>query len=142
MIDPAPCTLVLVEDDDVAAEAVIRGLERAGLTPPVVWVQDGQAALQVLRGRDPLRQAPRPRVVLLDLNMPGMSGLEFLQQLRADGDLRHEVVFVLTTSDSATDRELARQANVAAYFVKGSAGQPFTQLAQLIQSCHSTVPHP
>jgi CheY-like chemotaxis protein len=139
MIESLNLNIVLVEDDDVAAESVMRGLNRHGIDAPVVWVQDGEMALQVLRGADPARRAQRPRVVLLDLNMPRMNGFEFLQHARADPTLRDEVVFVLTTSDTDADRMRAYHENVAGYMVKASVGPQFAKLAQLLQSYRLAV---
>jgi len=137
--EPLNLSIVLVEDDDVAAESVMRGLKRSGVSAPVVWAQDGEMALQVLRGADPERSAERPRVVLLDLNMPRMNGFEFLQHVRADPVLRDEVVFVLTTSDTDADRMRAYHENVAGYMVKASVGPQFAKLAQLLQSYRLAV---
>jgi CheY-like chemotaxis protein len=139
MTEPFNLTIVLVEDDDVAAEAVMRGLTRHGVTAPVVWAGDGEVALRVLRGEDPKHPAPRPRVVLLDLNMPRMDGFEFLQHVRADEDLCDEVVFVLTTSDADADRTRSYHENVAGYMVKSSVGPQFAKLSQLLQSYHLAV---
>lgn len=139
MIETLNLNIVLVEDDDVAAESVMRGLARSGVTAPVVWAQDGEMALRVLRGSDPERRAQRPRVVLLDLNMPRMNGFEFLQHARADPVLRDEVVFVLTTSDADADRTRAYHENVAGYMVKASVGPQFAKLAQLLQSYRLAV---
>ena len=125
-------TILLAEDDDVAAEAVVRSLQKAGLNFPVVWAEDGAQALHALRGQDPARQVPRPRVTLLDLNMPRMNGFEFLQALRADRELSDDVVFVLTTSDVDTDRVRAYHAHIAGYMVKSSVGPQFSRLAQLL----------
>lgn len=125
-------TILLVEDDDVAAEAVVRSLSKAQLRFPVVWAEDGEQALSALRGRDPKRTVPRPRVTLLDLNMPRMNGFEFLQHLRADPELSDDVVFVLTTSDAESDRERAYQEHVAGYMVKAAVGPQFARLAQLL----------
>ena len=125
-------TILLTEDDDVAAEAVVRSLQKAGLRFPVVWAEDGMQALAALRGEDPARPVPRPRVVLLDLNMPRMNGFEFLQALRADADLRSDVVFVLTTSDADTDRTRAYHEQIAGYMVKSAVGPQFSRLAQLL----------
>jgi len=132
-------TIVLVEDDDVAAESVSRSLSRAGLRMPVVWAEDGVVALQMLRGAHPRERVPRPRVVLLDLNMPRMNGFEFLQHLRADPSLRDEVVFVLTTSDADTDRTRAYHGQIAGYMVKSAVGPQFTKLAQLLESYQKAV---
>ncbi len=115
-------TILLVEDDDVAAESVVRSLKHIGLDIPVVWAEDGEVALRLLRDADPLRPVPRPRVVLLDLNMPRMNGFEFLQHLRADPALHNEVVFVLTTSDDDSDRTRAYHENIAGYMVKTAVG--------------------
>jgi CheY-like chemotaxis protein len=139
MTEAMNLNILLVEDDDVAAESVMRGLSRCGISAPVVWVQDGEAALRVLRGADPERHAPRPRVVLLDLNMPRMNGFEFLQHARADPALRDEVVFVLTTSDTDADRMRAYHENVAGYMVKAAVGPQFAKLAQLLQSYRLAV---
>ena len=139
MTEALNLNILLVEDDDVAAESVIRGLSRSGVNAPVVWAEDGEVALRVLRGADPERKAPRPRVVLLDLNMPRMNGFEFLQHARADPVLRDEVVFVLTTSDADADRMRAYHENVAGYMVKSAVGPQFTKLAQLLQSYRLAV---
>jgi len=125
-------TILLAEDDDVAAEAVVRSLQKAGLPFPVVWAEDGAQALRALRGEDPARPVPRPRVTLLDLNMPRMNGFEFLQALRADEALSDDVVFVLTTSDVDTDRMRAYHAHIAGYMVKALVGPQFSRLAQLL----------
>ena len=139
MIEPLNINIVLVEDDDVAAESVMRGLKRSGINAPLVWAQDGEMGLQVLRDADPERYAPRPRVVLLDLNMPRMNGFEFLQHARADPRLCDEVVFVLTTSDTDADRMRAYHEHVAGYMVKSAVGPQFAKLAQLLQSYQLAV---
>jgi len=135
-------TILLVEDDDVAAEAVMRSLNKTGVQSSVVWAEDGLAALAILRGQDAKRHVQRPLVVLLDLNMPRMNGFEFLQQLRADPDLRDEVVFVLTTSDADSDRTRAYHEQIAGYMVKASVGPQFSKLAQLLLSYASAVKLP
>ncbi len=131
MSDPSPLHVLLVEDDDVAAEAVMRSMQRAGIPCPVTWVEDGQAALEVLREQDAQRKAPRPRLILLDLNMPRMNGFEFLEVVRADPKLKDEVIFVLTTSSADSDRSRAYDENVAGYMVKSSVGPQSSKLIQL-----------
>ena len=131
--------VLLVEDDDVAAESVVRSLNRIGCHFPVVWAEDGSIALDALRGTDPTRRVPRPRLVLLDLNMPRVDGFEFLQQLRADPALHGEVVFVLTTSDADTDRTRAYRENIAGYMVKAAVGPQFARLAELLVSYQAAV---
>jgi CheY-like chemotaxis protein len=132
-------TILLVEDDDVAAEAVVRSLNKANLRFPVVWAEHGEQALAALRGADPSRPVPRPRVTLLDLNMPRMNGFEFLQHLRADPELCDDVVFVLTTSDADADRVRAYHAHIAGYMVKAAVGPQFARLAQLLDLYHRAI---
>ena len=135
-------TILLVEDDDVAAEGVLRSLTRLGLPFPLVCAEDGRVALSILRGEDATRQVSRPLVILLDLNMPRMNGFEFLQELRADPKLCEEVVFVLTTSDADSDRMRAYQEQIAGYMVKSAVGPQFSKLAQLLLSYDAAVTLP
>jgi CheY-like chemotaxis protein len=135
-------TILLVEDDDVAAEAVMRSLNKAGIQFPVVWAEDGIDGLDILRGRHATRKVPRPRLLLVDLNMPRMNGIEFLHELRADSALKDEVVFVLTTSDDDNDRSRAYEENVAGYMVKSNVGPQFAKLVSLLQSYQSAVKLP
>lgn len=132
-------TVLLVEDDDVAAESVVRSLNRMGTPFPVVWAEDGAVALAALRGEDPARRVPRPRLVLLDLNMPRMNGFEFLEALRADPALTDDVVFVLTTSDADSDRTRAYHAHIAGYMVKAAVGPQFSKLARLLSDFNEAV---
>src|ERR1700724_1143878 len=92
--------VLLVDDDDVAAEAVTRNLRKHDVACRIVVAEDGQGALNILRGTDPDRQIRKPFVTLLDLNMPRMNGFEFLEEIRRDKALHDAVIFVLTTSDS------------------------------------------
>jgi CheY-like chemotaxis protein len=132
MTSAPPFSLLLVEDDDVAAEAVMRGLQKHALHCPVIPAEDGRAALQILRGKCSRRRIAKPYLVLLDLNMPRMNGFEFLQELRADEDLRNTVVFVLTTSGAETDRARAYRENIAGYMVKSAIGPQFSGLARFL----------
>jgi CheY-like chemotaxis protein len=138
MID-STLSILLVEDDDVAAEAVRRSLTRNGVNYPVIWVEDGLAALAALRGQSASTAVERPRIVLLDLNMPRMNGFEFLSCVRADPALQEEVVFVLTTSDADEDRTRAYREQIAGYMVKSAVGPQFAKLAGLLLAYHDAV---
>jgi CheY-like chemotaxis protein len=107
--------LVLVEDDDIDVMNVRRALERAHVTNPLFVAHNGLEALELLRSD----QVPKDRrLVLLDLNMPKMNGIEFLRALRGDQDLRSTPVVVLTTSDDDRDKVQAYDLNVAGYLLK------------------------
>ena len=132
MTSAPPLNLLLVEDDDVAAEAVVRGLHRHAMHCPVIQAEDGNTALQILRGNHTARRIAKPYLVLLDLNMPRMNGFEFLAALRADPELCDTVVFVLTTSSAETDRARAYKKNIAGYIVKSAIGPQFSGLARFL----------
>jgi CheY-like chemotaxis protein len=142
MTSGAALSLLVVDDDDVAAEAVIRGMRKHGMDCPIVVAEDGMAALQILRGNHPTRRITKPYLVLLDLNMPRMNGLEFLRELRSDEHLRSTVVFVLTTSGSDADRERAYREFIAGYMVKSGLGPQLSGLARFLTEYRATVlPH-
>jgi CheY-like chemotaxis protein len=138
----ARLSLLLVEDDDVAAEAVIRGLRKHGGDFAVVPAEDGVAALQILRGKDAAHPIAKPYVVLLDLNMPGMNGFEFLRELRADVELGGTVVFVLTTSGAEPDRARAYREHIAGYMLKSAVGPQFSGLARFLTEYRAAIQFP
>ena len=131
--------VLLIEDDDVAAEAVTRGLRRHAAEIQVTPAEDGAVALQILRGQHPTRRVAAPRLVLLDLNMPRMNGFEFLRELRSDPQLRCTVVFVLTTSDIETDRTRAYAECIAGYIVKSRLGPQCSGLARFLTEYREVV---
>jgi CheY-like chemotaxis protein len=131
MIEPPSFSILLVDDDDVAAEAVVRGLRKHAMECPIVVAEDGIVALQILRGTH-TRKIVKPYIILLDLNMPRMNGLEFLRELRHDAALKGSVVFVLTTSGATADRARAYEHSIAGYMVKSAVGPKFAALARLL----------
>lgn len=107
--------ILLVEDDEVDVMNVRRAFQRNNITNPLFIAANGVDALAMLRGGE----IPRDRrIVLLDLNMPQMNGIEFLRELRADPELRPTPVVVLTTSNDERDRIEAYNLNVAGYLLK------------------------
>jgi len=96
---------------------VQRAFQELRVLNPIHVARDGVEALELLErtGEDAL---PRPLVMLLDLNMPRMNGLELLKEVRSKEELRETTVFVLTTSDGDRDRKAAAGYNVAGYVVK------------------------
>lgn len=108
-------TIMLVDDDEVDIMNVKRAFARANIANPIFVAHNGLEALELLRsGKVP----PSRRLVLLDLNMPRMNGIEFLREIRKDPDLQALCVVVLTTSNEDRDRVEAYQLNVAGYLVK------------------------
>ncbi len=112
--------VLLVEDDEVDIMNVKRAFKRNNISNPLYIAPNGLEALALLRGENegmPTVPSTR-RLILLDLNMPKMGGLEFLQELRADTMLRNIPVVVLTTSNEDRDRIEAYNLNVAGYILK------------------------
>ena len=107
--------ILLVEDDDVDVMNVRRAFQKNHITNPLYVASNGVEALAQLRGG----KIPRDRrIVLLDLNMPQMNGIEFLREVRADPELNLTPVVVLTTSNDERDRIEAYNLNVAGYLLK------------------------
>jgi CheY-like chemotaxis protein len=107
--------ILLVEDDEVDVMNVRRAFERNNVSNPLYVAGNGLEALEMLRnGTVP----PERRLILLDLNMPKMNGIEFLQALRADPELASSSVVVLTTSNDDQDKIDAYNLNVAGYLLK------------------------
>ena len=112
--------ILLVEDDDLDVMNVQRAFKKNNILNPLFVAGNGLEALEMLRGvggSAPTVPQER-RIILLDLNMPRMNGIEFLRELRGDPALRLIPVVVLTTSDEDRDKVEASQLNVAGYIVK------------------------
>lgn len=113
--DDRTLNILLVDDDEVDVMTVKRAFTKANITNPVFVAVDGVEALALLRnGGIP----PGRRIILLDLNMPKMNGIEFLRELRSDPVLGPTPVVVLTTSNEDRDRVEAYRLNVAGYLLK------------------------
>ena len=131
--------ILIVDDDDVACEGIMRGMRANGIDLPVTIATDGLDALAVLRGKDPTRIIRSPLMILLDLNMPEMNGFEFLRELRGDPRLTRHVVFAVTTSESRQDHHYAYQHHVAGYVVKTAADRWHSRLAMLLKAYREGV---
>ena len=131
---------VLVVDDDIVDRmAVLRGFSRAGLEAEFQVASDGLEALEILRSVGHGADGGNPFLVLLDLNMPRMSGIPFLEELRKDPGLKRTVVFVLTTSDRDEDRLAAYDQFIAGYILKADAGRNFENLIKLLTAYWNVV---
>ena len=136
-----PVHILLVEDDDVDVMAVKRALRAQKIANPLTVARDGLEALDILRGQN---QPPleRPYLILLDINMPRMNGLELLAELRADPALRSSIVFMLTTSAADADKAAAYDKNIAGYIVKNDVGRGFVELVGLLDTYWRVVEMP
>lgn len=138
----ATVTILLVDDDKVDAMAVRRSFANLRIANPMIEARNGIEALARLRGESGYERVPTPCLVLLDLNMPRMGGLEFLEELRADPVLQRTVVFVMTTSAAEEDRTRAYNKNVAGYLLKHRPGQSFLESISMLESYWRVVEFP
>lgn len=133
MISGEPINILLVEDDLGHAEIVRRNLEDFRVANRIMHVTDGQAALDYLFQRNGYadEQAyPRPHIILLDLRLPKIDGLEVLRSLKEDESLKSIPVVVLTTSDAESDMVSAYEYGAGSYLVKPVDFLKFTQLLE------------
>ncbi len=131
--------LLLVEDDKVDVMNVQRALKKANVSNPLHVAGNGLEALEMLRdGRVPAGR----RLILLDLNMPRMNGIEFLRELRKDPELHNTSVVVLTTSNAERDKVDAYQLNVAGYLVKPVTFPAFVEVMAALNKYWTLVEMP
>lgn len=122
--------ILLVEDDEVDVMNVKRAFQRNRITNPLFVAGNGLEGLEMLRGQHASgKNVPDTRrIILLDINMPKMNGIEFLQELRKDEALAPTPVVVLTTSDEDQDRIEAYKLNVAGYILKPVTFSSFAEV--------------
>ena len=139
MKDDRVLHILLVEDDEVDVMNVKRAFEKNKILNPLYVATDGSEALAMLRdGRVPRER----RLVLLDLNMPGMNGFEFLRELRGDRKLAMTPVVVMTTSNDEKDKLEAYGFNVAGYLRKPVEFPRFMELTAALNKYWTLVEMP
>jgi len=111
--------ILLVEDDEIDIEDIQRTFKKNKIANPLHIANNRLDALNKLYGRNGEHKLnPQPKIILLDINMPKMCGIEFLKELRADPNLASLLVFILTSSDDDRDKIAAYKLNVAGYILK------------------------
>jgi CheY-like chemotaxis protein len=135
-------TILLVDDDEVDVRATRRAFTTLRITNPLVTARDGIEALDLLRGKNGRARLAPPYLILLDLNMPRMGGVEFLTELRDDSELCQTVVFVMTNSAASGDRMRAYQKNIAGYVLKQDMDRSFVDAIALLHHYWSMVQLP
>jgi CheY-like chemotaxis protein len=134
MLEPQTVQLLHVEDDDLCLMGLNRAFKAAKIANPVKFAHDGIEALDMLRGTNGRPRLPRPFLVLLDLNMPRMDGIEFLKELRKDEELKKSIVFIMTTSDADEDKVKAYNLGVAGYILKSNPANAFLEATALLDT--------
>jgi CheY-like chemotaxis protein len=131
--------ILLVEDDEVDVMNVRRAFQKNNIANPLYVAGDGEEALAKLRGGE---VPTGRRIVLLDLNMPRMNGIEFLRELRADPELQRTTVVVLTTSSDERDKIDAYNLNVAGYLLKPVTFSNFCEVMATLNKYWTLVEMP
>jgi len=138
--NPVPLTILLVEDDEVDIMNVKRAFKKNNISNQLVVAHNGIEALEVLRSDVP--DKPNPKIILLDLNMPRMGGIEFLKEIRQDPELSSLFVFVMTTSNEDGDKIDAFNLNVAGYILKPLSMDRFIAAVSTLNSFWTLCEYP
>lgn len=125
---------MLVDDDEIDIKDMQRTFKKNNIPNPIHIATNGLDALNKLLGKNGEKKlTPTPKIIILDINMPKMNGIEFIKNIRTHKQLKSLLVFILTTSNSERDKIEAYNLNVAGYIVK-----PFqvSQFMEIISSLH------
>ena len=134
--------ILLVEDDKIDQKAFVRAFNEFRIGNPVKIANDGVEAWEILTGANGNEPLQRPYMIILDINMPRMNGIELLQKIRADERLHDSIVFVLTTSNDEQDKFEAFNLNVAGYMLKMDMGNSFCKAVELVDNYWRVVEFP
>lgn len=126
--------VLLADDNPTDAELTIRALEIGGVSQQIVWVQDGEAALHYVFRQGVYAQRPvgNPRLMLLDLHMPKVDGLDVLAQIKADPRTRSTPVVIMSSSDQESDMASSYEMHANSYIVKPVDFRQFTEQVSLL----------
>jgi two-component system, chemotaxis family, response regulator Rcp1 len=134
-----PIEILLVEDNPGDVRMAMEALKDCRVANHLSVVEDGVEALAFLRGHNNHAGAPRPDLILLDLNLPRKDGHQVLAEIKADNGLRQIPVVVLTTSENERDVQLAYDLNANCYITKPNGLEQFVSVMKSIQYFWSTV---
>ncbi len=136
MTDSRALTILLVEDDEVDVKALKWTFDKLRIANPMKVARDGVEAWEILQ------TLPRPFLIITDINMPRMNGLELLRKIRNSDELRDSIVFVLTTSNEEQDKFDAYNLNVTGYMLKSDMGSSFTRAIEMVENYWRVVELP
>ncbi len=129
---PSKVDVLLVEDSAAEARLAVEALEEMQFAVQLHIASDGVQAMEFLRREGPYREAPRPQLVLLDLNLPRKDGREVLREMKTDAGLRSIPVVVLTTSQAQSDIQRAYELYANCYIQKPLELDGFIQIVRSI----------
>jgi CheY-like chemotaxis protein len=128
-----PMEILLVEDSLTSARVTIGALKRGQVQHRLTWLTDGSEALEFLDRSGKYARAPRPDLILLDLELPGRDGREVLAEVKGDESLRSIPIVVLTSSTAEEDVETTRRLEVEGYMTKPVDLEKFLSLVRQLE---------
>jgi CheY-like chemotaxis protein len=129
-------TILLVEDDEVDVKALRWAFNKLKIANPLMVAGDGVEAWEMLP------DLPRPYLIITDINMPRMNGIELLRKIRQSEEYRDSIVCALTPSNDEQDKIAAYELNVAGYMLKTDMGTSFQRASALIENYWKVVEFP
>lgn len=136
---PQVVNILMVDDDSLDVESFRRALSKNKIINPFVHASDGVEALEIIRGKHKEKEISKPFLVLMDINMPRMNGIECVRELRNDPETNDTVVFVMTTSSDERDLYEAYDLNVAGYMVKSDLGSNFIRSIEMLDKYFNAI---
>ena len=128
--------ILVVEDDEIDVKALLKAFKKLKIANPVTVAKDG------IEGWEALQVIARPFLVIMDINMPRMSGIELLKKMRAHKDFHDSIVFILTTSTDEQDKFDAYDFNVAGYMLKSDMGTSFIRAIEMVENYWRVIEFP
>jgi CheY-like chemotaxis protein len=128
--------ILVVEDDEIDVKALLKAFKKLKIANPVYVAKDG------MEGWEMLQTLSRPFLLILDINMPRMNGLELLRKIRTSKDYHDSIVFILTTSTDEKDKFEAYHLNVAGYMLKSDMGTSFIHAIEMVERYWRVVEFP
>ncbi|MEQ9481794.1 response regulator [Coleofasciculus sp. F4-SAH-05] len=128
-----PIEILLIEDSPSDANLIQISFKQAKIPNTLRWVEDGETALEYLLHQGDYTNSPRPDLIVLDLNLPGMDGQEVLTSIKSDPTLKRIPVIVLTTSEDEGDILKSYELNANCYITKPIDIQQFMGMVQLLK---------
>ncbi len=134
-----PIEILLVEDNPAEVRLTVEGLKEARIANNLSSVTDGDSAIEYLHRRGKYRDAPRPDLILLDLNLPGVDGRAVLRHVKEDPQLKVIPVVIITSSEAETDILKAYEAHANCFISKPIDFEGFTSVIRSIENFWFTV---
>ncbi len=128
--------ILVVEDDEIDVMALLKAFKKLKIANPVTVAKDG------IEGWEAIQNLARPYLLILDINMPRMNGIEFLEKIRASEKFHDSIVFILTTSTDDQDKFEAYNLNVAGYMLKSDMGTSFIRAIEMVEQYWKIVEFP